>query len=97
MFWAARRRAKRDKQPFNITAADILKMIGNGICPVLNIPYDLTSHHKGIDASASLDKFIPSRGYTRKNCCVMSGLANRIKSNASIGQIQQVLNWMNKR
>jgi hypothetical protein len=86
-------RAKRRGIPFDITAEDILELIGDGVCPVLGIPYDLTLH-KVNDASASLDKFVPALGYVKGNCFVMSMLANAIKRNTSSEQVLKVGHWM---
>lgn len=79
--------------PFSITKDYILKLIGDGICPVLGIRYDLTSC-KPVDASMTLDKIIPSLGYVNGNCAVISKLANTIKSNANSKQVRRVADWM---
>jgi hypothetical protein len=94
MYYGARKRAARDKQPFNLTKKHILKLIGNGICPVFNVPYNLASR-VACDTSAALDKIVPNLGYTKRNCVVISSLANRIKTNAtSFKQILRVAEWM---
>jgi hypothetical protein len=96
MHRGAKFRAKRDNLPFDITVEDILKLIGDGVCPVLGIRYNITSS-KIVDASANLDKFIPSKGYTRDNCTVLSRLANGIKSNATAEQIYKVADWVKQK
>ncbi len=93
MYKGAKARAKKDDLPFTITKEDILKLIGDGVCPVLKVPYDLTSN-KITDRTFNLDRFIPSLGYTKENCVVMSSLANRIKSNATTEQVCRVAAWM---
>lgn len=97
MFKAARARARKHNQLFNITVSDILTMIGDGTCPVFGTRYNLRSHKGSTKTSASLDRFIPSKGYTKNNCLVISQLANLIKANATADQVQQVANWMQRR
>jgi hypothetical protein len=96
MWKTAKERSKKENLPFTITVGDILDLIGDGRCPILGIPYNLNAKRAG-DDSASLDKFYPSLGYTRENCTVISNKANRIKSNASVKEVQQVVDWMQGR
>lgn len=42
------------------------------------------------DTSPTLDRIEASLGYVKGNCVVVSGLANRIKSNATVEQIAMV-------
>jgi hypothetical protein len=91
----AKQRAKRDGLPFSITSKDILELIGDGHCPVFGICYDVSSN-KSTDASATLDKIIPSLGYVKGNCAVISRRANYIKSNATVSEIRRVADWMEK-
>ncbi len=93
LYWAAKARSRKENIPFSITKEDILKLIGDGICPVLGVRYDLTSC-KSVDASMTLDKIIPALGYVDGNCAVISHLANTIKSNASSEQVRRVSDWM---
>jgi len=65
MYRKAKERAIKAGLPFNISIDEILELIGNGVCPVLNIQYDLSSR-KVTDASANLDRFIAELGYTKK-------------------------------
>lgn len=95
MHRAARFRAKKAGVPCSITAADILALCGDGKCPVFGVPYEFSlGKQGGGDLSPSLDRFVPELGYTKENCFVISGLANRIKQNASARQVQQVADWM---
>jgi hypothetical protein len=95
MHRTAKCRAKRIGVPFDITAEYVLQLIGNGICPVLRIPYDLALRQAG-DASATLDRFRPNLGYVEGNCAVVSKLANLIKTKATTEQVRQVADWMEK-
>jgi hypothetical protein len=92
----AKIRANKKGLPFNITIADVLMLIGDGFCPVLGTPYNLSSR-KITDTSANLDRFIPSLGYVLGNCTVLSKLANNIKQNATAEQVYRVADWMASR
>ncbi len=96
MWKSAKDRSRKENIPFTITVEEVFTLLGNGRCPILGIPYNLNAKHAG-DDSASLDKFYPSIGYTRENCTVISNKANRIKSNASVDEVQQVAYWMHER
>jgi hypothetical protein len=96
MLKGAKNRAKEKQIPFSITICDILELIGDGVCPVLGAPYNISSSRM-TNESASLDRFIPALGYTKENCAVISCLANRIKTYATVEQVQQVANWMKNR
>jgi hypothetical protein len=75
----ARRRAKEEGVPFDLTADDIVIPTH---CPVFGIPL---YRGAGIGGhcfnSPSLDKIIPERGYVRGNIAVISHRANMLKSN----------------
>lgn len=69
-------------------------------CPAIGIKlrqqFGGTKNGYAEDDSPSLDKLIPELGYTKGNVRVVSNLANRIKSNATIAQIEGVLAYMKK-
>ena len=48
------------------------------------------------DNSPTLDRIIPERGYVKGNVVVISALANRIKTNANVRQIELVAEWLRK-
>lgn len=74
---AAKYRARKEQLPFDIDEADI---VIPQLCPVLGIPL-LRQHGVHNDNSPSMDKIKPALGYVKGNVCVVSHLANRIKSN----------------
>jgi hypothetical protein len=90
MMWlAAKHRAKRDKLPFSITLADITIPM---LCPLLKIPLDFT--HKHLDYSPSLDRIDTKAGYVKTNVWVVSYRANRIKTDASLAELDLLItNW----
>lgn len=89
----AKARAKKKGIPFNITVKEILELIGDGKCPVMGTPYNLTARRIS-NTSANLDRTFPDLGYTKQNCVVMSNIANRIKTDATAEEVRKVLKWM---
>jgi len=79
-------RAKREGIPFDLTIEDC---IAPSYCPVLGIPL-IERGGSQTDNSPSMDRIDPKGGYTKENTILISGLANRIKTNATVEQIQAV-------
>ncbi len=90
----AKRRAKRNSIPFEITHQDIKDVWPKDmICPALGIKMN---HGKGMGGnkfSPSLDRLIPEKGYVKGNIIIVSYLANRIKSDASLEEIEKTLKF----
>lgn len=85
LLWAAKKRSKEEKVPFDITVEDILIPER---CPYLGILLVNTRPRGELrNDVASLDKIIPSLGYTKGNIEVMSQQANTMKSNATKEQL----------
>ena len=90
MYDRAKSRAKKYGVQFNLELEDI---IIPKICPVLGIPL-FRGDRVISDNTPSLDKIIPSKGYTKGNIVVISYKANRIKSDATYEEILLVGNWL---
>lgn len=88
LFYAARHRARKRNLEFSLGLEDI---VIPDICPVLQIPL---KHNT--DYAPSLDRFDSSLGYTKENVRVISFRANMIKSNATLDEMQKVLNYLKK-
>ncbi len=86
----ARKRARDKGFPFDITFEDV---IIPDVCPVLGIPL-MVAIGTPTASSPSLDKFIPSKGYVKGNIHVISHKANQMKSNASLQEVELLLQWM---
>jgi hypothetical protein len=94
MFTGAKQRALKEGLPFDIELDDCKIP---DVCPVLGIPFDLGEKDgQRLDASPSLDKFVPEKGYVKGNVAVISWLANRIKTNAKASDVMKVALWMQK-
>ncbi len=81
----AKKRAKREGLPFDLTAADLTIP---ELCPVLGIPLARGDKVLG-DSSPSLDRITPILGYVRGNVY----RANRIKQNATPDELLAVAEW----
>ena len=75
LLYHARARAKKYNVKCSLGLEDI---IIPEICPVLKIP--IKADLMGSDNSPSLDRLVPSAGYTKENTRVISIRANMIKS-----------------
>ncbi len=85
-------RAKYIHVPFNLTP-EYLESIWSDKCPVINIPINkLTSRTD--ENAAELDRFIPSKGYTKGNVTFISRKINRIKNNVTSKELRRLLEWM---
>jgi hypothetical protein len=88
---AAKQRARNLGLPFDIEVSDV---VIPPRCPVLGVPLKRKSNRGGGDASPSLDRIVPERGYVKGNIAVISNKANRIKSNATPEELDRVSEWL---
>lgn len=90
MLAAAKHRAKKYDVPFNLELADI---VIPERCPVFLVPFARNDHN----LCPQLDRIDPKKGYVKGNVAVISGKANRIKSDASAEELALVLRWLSER
>ena len=90
LFNSAKASAKKKQIPFNLDVSDIIIPKN---CPYLGTPLTKTQGKGKVLTNASLDRIVPELGYVKGNVQVISFLANRMKSNASI---QELLTFANK-
>lgn len=88
---AAKCRAKQKNIPFDITWKDLELLT---ICPVFGV--DMFSDTRNNPFSPSIDRLIPELGYVKGNVRVISRRANVIKSDASIREIEEILDYMKR-
>ena len=92
--WArAKRRAEADGLPFDLDPTEITIP---DRCPVFGWPLEI-GDGASQNASPSLDKLDPSKGYVQGNVWVISHLANRIKNNATLEQLEAVTTALRSR
>lgn len=90
LLYSARARAKKHGIICTLTKEDIKIP---EVCPVLGIPIHIGSRGDK-DNSASLDRIVPSRGYTPENVRVISWRANRIKCDATYDELVAITNYV---
>jgi hypothetical protein len=88
MLTGARGNAKRKGQEFSITEEhlDIPEK-----CPILGIP--LQPRGSDRDSVATIDRIDNTKGYIPGNVVVISGRANRLKSDSTIEEMETILRW----
>jgi hypothetical protein len=93
----AKIRAKNKNIPFEIDSFYLKEIFPkDNMCPVLKVKfeYGYTSKTKINKSYApSLDRIIPSKGYVRGNCIIVSDIVNRIKQDATPEQLERVLKF----
>lgn len=83
---SAKRRASIQGIPFNIDYTDITIP---EYCPLLGIKLNKHVGEGGrYDDSPSLDKIVPELGYVKGNVWIISDRANRIKSDATLEELE---------
>jgi hypothetical protein len=89
MVAAAKKTAKSKGLDFNIDASDI---VIPDECPVLGIKLQIGVGTRS-DNSPSLDRIVPSKGYTKGNVIVISWRANRLKQDATIEEMDAIASF----
>lgn len=89
----ARSRAKLKNIPFDITIDDLENPI---VCPILGIQLQVNAGYAK-ENSYSIDRIIPEKGYVKGNVAVISYKANTIKNNATIEDLEKVLQWLKEK
>ena len=92
MFHNAQHRAKKKGIPFTISIDDI---IIPETCPLLGITL-VSTNDKRDPRNPSLDQKIPGQGYTPDNIWVMSSRANWIKCDASLQELELLVENLKK-
>lgn len=87
---------KKKGIPFNLDAA-YLRGLWTGVCPISGEQISIGNEGNGSYISAHLDRFDPDKGYVKGNIEYISGRMNRIKYNATILELEQLLRWMKHR
>jgi hypothetical protein len=85
-----RKRARDKGLSFNLEPIDLMLP---ELCPVLGIKL-MNNRGKANDNSPSVDRIIPSLGYTKGNICIISHRANMLKNSASLAEMEAILNYM---
>ncbi len=86
-----RNSCKERNIPFEITAKDITPLPDS--CPILGIPLFFGDGVFGPN-SPTIDRIDSNRGYEKGNVMVISHRANTLKSNATVEELEKVLNFV---
>jgi hypothetical protein len=87
-------RAKRKNIEFDLDF-EYVESLAVNICPVFD--FDLSwgqAEGKILFNSPSLDRIDPSKGYVKGNIQFISHLANTMKNNASLEQLEKFARWI---
>lgn len=93
---ALKHKAKKLNLDFDITWKDILPPT---TCPVFGAPLRLTAERNGFQAmpdAASVDRIDNKRGYVKDNVRVISNRANLLKKDATVVELRQLADWLEK-
>jgi hypothetical protein len=91
-FYNVKARAKKLGVEFSLTK-EWLKENAPATCPLLDIEL-VYNADKSVENTASVDRKDSTKGYTVENCKIISFKANRIKSNASVAELQLLVRNM---
>lgn len=92
--YAIKDKSKRQNIPFNITP-EYLESLWTGKCEISGV--DLSIYNtRGTLHAAEVDRINPHLGYTIGNVAWVSAKFNRIKCNASIGDLELIINYIKR-
>lgn len=94
LIWSElKKRAKARDIKFELEVSDI---VIPKVCPILGIEL---SFGKGRvhDASPSLDRIVPEKGYVKGNCFIISAKANRMKQENTLETFELIINYIKER
>ena len=94
IFHGAKKRALKKGFDFNLEIEDIPEI--PKFCPILGIEIKANIIGQPLDSSPSLDRIDSSKGYIKNNIKIISNRANRIKSDATIEELQKLINFLKK-
>jgi hypothetical protein len=92
MVQEAKTRATKKGLAFDLTPSDL---VIPATCPVLGIPLRRGTKPRE-DATPSIERIDPARGYVRGNVIVVSWRANRIKSDATLAELERIVEFYRK-
>lgn len=94
MYHAAKSRAKKYNREFTIEIQDLIDIYPiTNKCPILDL--ELKWNCDGVkDTSPSLDRIDSTIGYTKNNIQIISVRANRIKNDATVEELEKILNYL---
>lgn len=88
-----KKRAKKRNISFELEISDIVIPT---YCPILGIElsFGVGRVH---DASPSLDRIVPEKGYIKGNCFIISSKANRMKQENTLESLEKIVSYIKER
>lgn len=94
MLYSSRGRARKAGLDHDLDL-QYLESILPDACPVFGAAFDFSGNRTSPGPwSPSLDRFVPSKGYTKGNITIISHRANTLKSDGSLQEHWKLLCWM---
>lgn len=90
MLYRAKKRARNKNIEFDLTIDDIFIP---DLCPILGVPIVKVITGKK-EYSPSLDRIDRKRGYVKNNIMIISNRANRLKSDATLEELEKIIDYM---
>jgi hypothetical protein len=94
MLWHAKARSKKSGIAFDLKLEDI-KIPTR--CPLLDILLVVGGGYEERENSPSLDRIDSAGGYTRDNIWVISDRANRIKRDATLAELEMIVDGLRRK
>jgi hypothetical protein len=94
----SRSRAKKLNLPFDLSKK-FLNSIFQTYCPVFGIPFYMEPQEQGDPANPftpSIDRVDNNKGYIRTNVRIICFRANRLKSNATVEELENVIAYIKR-
>ncbi len=90
----AKKRAMKRGFDFDLEIEDIPEIPKK--CPILGIEIKVNTTNKPLNSSPSLDRIDNNKGYVKGNIQIISNRANRIKSDATIEELEKLIYFLKK-
>lgn len=87
---------KRAKARGIVFDLDISDIVIPKVCPILGIGLSF-GEGRVHDASPSLDRIVPSKGYVKGNCFIISSKANRMKQESTLEDLEKIIIYIKER
>lgn len=88
MYHNAKRRARHLKLPFDLSWKEL---VIPEVCPIFGIKLNQKDY---FESTASLDRVVPSKGYTKENTVIISMRANRVKGEATAAEHRRIADYI---
>ncbi|PPD55712.1 MAG: hypothetical protein CTY12_00200 [Methylotenera sp.] len=97
LFKSTARSAKRRNIEFNISYPHLLSLINSTtVCPILDVQLVIGNTHKTKNTTPSIDRVNNNVGYIDNNIQIISWKANYLKRDATIVELNQIINYIKK-